>query len=79
MPWWGWAGALVGALYVTTVPLLIPHLGAAATIGFTVAGQQLASLAVDRFGFLRLPRRALTPVRLTGTVLLLAGVALIQA
>lgn len=79
MPWWGWAGALVGALYVTTVPVLIPHLGTAATIGFTVAGQQLASLAVDRFGLLRLPRRPVTAVRLAGTLLLLAGVALMQA
>lgn len=79
MPWWGWAGALVGASYVTVVPLLIPEIGVAATIGLTVVGQQLASLAVDRFGLLRLPRRALTSQRKLGVVLLLAGVALIQA
>jgi uncharacterized membrane protein YdcZ (DUF606 family) len=58
MPWWGWAGGLVGAAYVTTIPLLIPEIGAATTIGLTVAGQQLASLAVDRWGLLR--RRAPT-------------------
>jgi len=44
-----------------------------------VAGQQLASLAVDRFGLLRLPRRALTTQRKLGVLLLLAGVALAQA
>jgi len=77
MPWWGWLGGLVGAAYVTSVPLLIGEIGAAATIGLTVAGQQLASLAVDRFGLLRLPRRPLTATRTAGVALLLAGVALI--
>ena len=78
MPWWGWLGALVGATYVTTVPLLIPEIGTAATIGFTVAGQQLASLAVDQYGLLRMPRRRLSAIRLAGVLILLAGVALIR-
>ncbi len=78
MPWWGYLGGLVGATYVTVVPLLIPELGAAATIGLTVAGQQLASLAVDRGGLLRLPKRPLTPARAAGVAALLVGVALIQ-
>jgi uncharacterized membrane protein YdcZ (DUF606 family) len=34
---------------------------------------------VDRYGLLRLPRRPLSPVRLGGVALLLAGVLLIQA
>jgi uncharacterized membrane protein YdcZ (DUF606 family) len=33
---------------------------------------------VDRYGLLRLPRRAITRERLVGVALLLAGVALIQ-
>ncbi|HEV3399929.1 MAG TPA: DMT family transporter [Actinomycetes bacterium] len=53
-------------------------MGAAATIGLTVAGQQLASVLVDQRGLLRLPRRPLTRTRLAGLALLLAGVALIQ-
>jgi transporter family-2 protein len=79
MPWWGWAGAFVGATYVTSIPLVIPEIGAATTIGLTVAGQQVASLVVDRYGLLRLPRRPLTPARLSGVALLLAGVALLYA
>ena len=78
MPWWGWAGGLIGATYVTTVPLLIGELGAAATIGLTVLGQQLASLPVDRYGLLRLPRRPLTRARKAGVAALLGGVAAIQ-
>ena len=44
----------------------------------TVAGQQLASVLVDRHGLLRLPRREIPAIRLVGVGLLLAGVALIQ-
>jgi transporter family-2 protein len=79
MPWWGWLGALCGATYVTTVFTAIPVIGTAAAVGLTVAGQQIASLFVDRYGWFRLPRRPMSGMRLAGVSLLLAGVALIQA
>jgi transporter family-2 protein len=78
LPWWGWLGGLCGATYVTSVFLLIPHIGVAPTVALTVAGQQLASVLVDRHGWLRLPRRAITRERLAGVALLLAGVALLS-
>ena len=78
VPWWGWLGGLCGATYVTSVFLLIPEIGAAPTIALTVAGQQIASVLVDRYGLLRLPRRPITRRRLLGVTTLLAGVALIQ-
>jgi transporter family-2 protein len=79
MPWWGWLGGLVGATYVTAVFSLIPEIGAAPTIALTVGGQQAASVLVDRFGLLRLPRRPITALRLAGVVALLVGVVLIEA
>jgi bacterial/archaeal transporter family-2 protein len=79
VPWWGWLGGLCGATYVTAVFLLIPEIGVAPTIGLTVAGQQLASVLVDAYGLLRLPRRPVTAIRLGGVATLLVGVALIQA
>jgi transporter family-2 protein len=78
VPWWGWLGGLIGAVYVTAVFLLIPLIGAAPTVALTVAGQQLASVAVDQYGLLRLPRRPITARRLLGVGVLLAGVALLQ-
>jgi transporter family-2 protein len=78
LPWWGWLGGLCGATYVTSVFVLIPEIGAAPTIALTVAGQQLASVLVDRHGLLRLPRRPIPRARLLGVGALLAGVALIQ-
>jgi transporter family-2 protein len=74
MPWWGWLGALCGATYVTTVFTAIPVIGAAATVGLTVLGQQAASLLVDQYGLLRLPRRTVSAVRFAGVVLLMGGV-----
>jgi transporter family-2 protein len=58
--------------------MLIPRIGAATTIGLTVAGQQPGSLLVDHYDLMRLPRRPATRRRLAGVALLLAGVALIQ-
>ncbi|KRD65535.1 MULTISPECIES: DMT family transporter [unclassified Ensifer] len=78
MPWWGWLGGFAGATYVTTVFTAIPVIGAAAAVGFTVAGQQVASVFVDRYGWFRLPQRSVSGLRLAGVVLLLAGVALIK-
>ena len=78
MPWWGWLGGLAGATYVTTVFTAIPVIGAAAAVGFTVAGQQVASVFVDRYGLFRLSQRPVSGLRLAGVLLLLAGVVLIK-
>ena len=79
MPWWGWLGGFAGATYVTTVFTAIPVIGAAATVGLTVAGQQIASVFVDRFGWFRLPKRPVSKLRLAGVAVLLTGVVLIKA
>jgi transporter family-2 protein len=78
LPWWGWLGGVCGAVYVTSVFLLIPEIGAAPTIALTVAGQQIASVLVDRYGLLALPRRRISRSRLAGVALLLVGVGLVQ-
>jgi transporter family-2 protein len=78
VPWWGWLGGLCGATYVTSVFLLIPEIGVAPTVALTVAGQQIASLFVDRYGLFRLPRRPVSTVRLAGVGVLLGGVGLVQ-
>jgi transporter family-2 protein len=78
VPWWGWLGGLCGAVYVTSVFTAIPAIGAATAVGLTVAGQQLTSVLFDRYGLMRLPRRAVTPPRLAGVALLLLAVARIQ-
>jgi transporter family-2 protein len=78
MPWWGWIGAVCGATYVTTMFTAIPVIGTATTVGLTVAGQQIASLFVDRYGWFRLPKRPISKLRFAGVALLLIGVAIIK-
>ena len=78
MPWWGWLGAFCGATYVTTVFTAIPVIGTAAAVGLTVAGQQIASLFVDRYGWFRLPKREISRLRQAGVAILLIGVGFIQ-
>ncbi|MER9398380.1 DMT family transporter [Mesorhizobium sp. M0615] len=79
MPWWGWLGGFAGATYVTTVFTAIPVIGAAAAVSLTVAGQQVAGIFVDTFGWFRLPQRLVSGMRLAGVVLLLAGCIIIKA
>jgi transporter family-2 protein len=45
---------------VTTVFTAIPVIGTAAAVGLTAAGQQIASLFVDRYGWFRLPQREIS-------------------
>ena len=78
LPWWGWLGGFAGATYVTSVFTAIPVIGASVTVGLTVAGQQIAAIFVDRYGWFRLPQRPVSKVRLGGVMLLLAGVVLIK-
>jgi bacterial/archaeal transporter family-2 protein len=78
LPWWGWLGGACGATYVVSVFAFIPEIGVAPTVALTVAGQQIASVLVDRYGLMRLPRRPIAGPRLLGIAFLLGGVMLIQ-
>lgn len=77
-PWWVWIGGLLGAFYVFASIILTPRLGAATTVGLILTGQLLASVVMDHFGLLRLPVQEITPLRLLGVLLMIAGVLLVQ-
>jgi bacterial/archaeal transporter family-2 protein len=78
IPWYLWIGGLLGVVYLTTTIILAPLLGAATTIGLVVAGQMLASIALDNFGLVGFPIHPISFWRAIGAILLIAGVALIQ-
>lgn len=75
--WYYLAGGLLGAVYVANALVAVSSIGAGGVAAATVAGQLTASVAADRFGILGLDQVALTPARILGVVLLLAGTALI--
>jgi len=78
VPAWAWFGGVLGALYVACTTVLGPRLGAAALLSLTLAGQMAAALVVDHYGVIGFPQAPITPARLLGAALLLAGVLLIM-
>jgi transporter family-2 protein len=77
VPAWCWYGGVFGAFYVVTSVIVGPRLGAATLLSLIVLGQLLTSLLVDHFGWVGFPQHPVTLLRLTGAVLLFAGVLLI--
>ncbi len=78
LPWWAWSGGIFGAVFIGLAILLVPRLGAATFIALLVAGQMLASVAFDQFGWLGLAQRSVDLPRLLGMALLVAGVVLVR-
>ncbi|CAN5341827.1 DMT family transporter [soil metagenome] len=78
IPWWAWSGGVFGAIFIGLAIFLVPQLGAATFIALLVAGQMLASIAFDHFGWFGLAQRSIDLPRLAGAALLIAGVVLIR-
>lgn len=77
-PWWVWLGGLMGAVYVTASVILAPRLGVAVFTALVVAGQLVAALVMDHYGWLGIEELPVTPGRLVGAALLAAGVVLMK-
>ncbi|HEY0741940.1 MAG TPA: DMT family transporter [Chryseosolibacter sp.] len=76
--WWKFTGGLLGVLYVTGVVIAAPRIGAANALAFIVAGQFVAAIIIDHYGWMNLPINTISVYRVVGIALLLAGVYLIQ-
>src|SRR5262245_37481667 len=57
--------------------ILFPRLGAVVTVGLFIAGQMLASLSLDTFGVLGVPREPPEAVTMMGALAVLTGAAAI--
>ena len=77
-PWWVWIGGALGAFYVAASIVTAPRLGAATLIALVVAGQALASLLADQFGWVGFHEKHISAGRAIGMVLVGAGVALVR-
>jgi bacterial/archaeal transporter family-2 protein len=77
-PWWVWIGGLLGAFYVFGSIVSAPRLGAVTLIAAVFAGQAVASLVIDHYGWVGFPEQAISPARLAGIALLAAGLALVR-
>jgi bacterial/archaeal transporter family-2 protein len=78
MPWWAPLGGLIGAGAVVTGLLFVNKVGAGSFAGLTITANLLMSLAIDKFGWFGMEVHALSPGRVAGAVLLVAGLVLVS-
>ncbi len=70
-------GGLLGAALITVSLVTVRTLGAGGVVAATLAAQLVVSALLDRYGVLGLDRVGITPARVLGFVLLMAGTVLV--
>jgi len=75
--WYYLLGGFLGAIYVTNALIAVSVIGAGGVAAATITGQLVASVVIDRLGLFGLDQVALTPERVFGVALLLAGTVLV--
>jgi transporter family-2 protein len=75
--WYYLLGGFLGALYVLNALVAVSAIGAGGVAAATVFGQLTASVVIDRLGLFGLDEVALSPQRVLGVALLLAGTVLV--
>ena len=76
--WWMWTGGVCGTALVFCSILIPPKIGFGAYFSMMVAGQLTGSVLADAIGFLGSEIHPVTPMRLLGVILLVAGAVLVQ-
>ena len=71
-------GGLLGAVFVTSNIMLTPRIGVAAVVALGIAGQVIASLALDHYGFLGMAVRDLSAGRIFGAVMVVGGALMVR-
>ncbi|MDE2790335.1 MAG: DMT family transporter [Paracoccaceae bacterium] len=77
VPWWIFLAGTVGALFVAGGTYIAPVTGTLLFFVCVVAGQLLASTIADHFGVFGLEVREVSPMRLAGVGLALAGAVMV--
>jgi transporter family-2 protein len=77
-PWWIWVGGVCGLVFLTLNIVLLPRIGAAATVVLPLVGQVLGGLVIDLAGAFDTAARPLTVVRGLGGGLVVLGAALVN-
>jgi len=75
--WYYLLGGLLGAVYVANALIAVTAIGAGGVAAATITGQLTFSVAIDRLGLFGLDQVPLSPERVIGVALLLAGTVLI--
>ena len=76
--WWHWLGGLMGALFIATAAYAAPRAGALLFMLLVLAGQMAMAMLLDHFGWAGYRESPVSPAKLAGLGLVVAGIALIQ-
>lgn len=78
VPWYLWFGGVLSACGVGMYFFLIPKMGVGSMMSYALSGQILFALVSSHFGLFDLPARHISPLKIAGVILLIAGIALIN-
>ncbi len=78
-PWWIWSGGVCGSILVVISIFCLPKLGSVETMVMLVLGQIGIGLIIDNFGLFESERISLTPLKLAGAAMVLAGTVIVSA
>jgi transporter family-2 protein len=78
LPTWLWGGGMIGAAVVLGSILAGPKIGALALVSLLLAGQLVASIVIDHYGWLGFPIQKMNIQRLLGVLLLVGGFLLVR-
>ena len=78
LPWYMLGAGIFGLLLYLSLNITIPRLGGTFAIILIIAGQLLAGLIIDHFGFFGVTIRQIDITRLIGILLLILGAYLIS-
>lgn len=76
--WWQLLGGLIGALFVTATLIAAPKIGVTGMIVATLAGNMVAAILIDRFGWVGIAPRPIDLPRLAGVLLMVVSMVLIN-
>ena len=78
VPWWQLLGGLIGAFFVTATLVAAPKIGIARMTVAVLAGNMVAALLIDRFGWMGIASQPIDLPRIAGVFLLIVSVILIN-
>ena len=74
VPWYAFTAGLLGLIIVGTIGFTVPRLGLTSALTLVLAGQFIASILIEQFGWFGAPARPFEWTRLAGILILLLGV-----
>ena len=74
VPWWGWTGGVISAIYIVSMLIAPGRLGSGLFTGLTVTAAIIASIALDNWGLVGFDVHPAGPGRLIGAALMVAGI-----